>query len=907
MLTFFNPEKVPFRGLRTSVAQSLLAPGEFNASEGFRWDTGLAVVAKGPTTVTSSAPGTTCLGSWAGYLNGTYYIFSAWVVGSRVGIYYQSTPGGAFNQITSAGGNTSTSHGGENSGANKGRTTFATATAQVTFTRVTARRTVQGGSNSPRVDLLLISNGEDYSLVFNNTVATETQVVQHRPIDLPDDAFTFRQKATFRDYVQVATATGTKTYTAAGVTNQARYKFSNPASPANDPYASGSNFTVLYTVTSSAATDDIAKVDFGASADVQGEQINFFMEGTSSLLQDLFINAKIEISANDSDYYTVYDKTSSNAATSSLPIFTSMDAANTRTMVTLSMANIPATNRVLRYLRFTRKQDTTPTGGTAIFLAIASCDIPGGCPNGTVFPIAYVDSYSRAESGVIEPSGTDYDLLKNIGGPTLYKNGTATTGAVKIPATAPSSILFDYLLLPKNADGGDTITGGLAGQPSNIDVYCRLPGETDALLIDSYQLYIPGDSGGSKQWASNDTQATFPRVPIHIFENWGATGGRTRRIAEVRPPSALTIAMPRARAVGFANNRLFAGNVQDQDGNDLVSDLYISADSDPFRFQPIQESEVSGTRTEFGGEAIQAIFMTAASADGASNIFVLTNESFNALGTAGQFLGSGFTTTALGTRVRINDYGTNEPLSVAERNGVVFYIDKENHVRRFSGGSSKNISRNAVDDLIKAIPASRRGKAVGRFWNDRYELFFTPTGGTTNTKRLAWNEVLQVWEYAEAVNETQSACVAYDSSAVGSGQRLLAFSSANKVYALDEDTAASVAISLKTRKYQSPSEQGFLFGHSRVMMDADQGKTITFAYTYDPVGHTFEGDVDLSSDNPLVVKIESQTREETTAYNVDTGEGGWAGFAELSGTLTSGKRLYRWECDMEAAGEEGER
>src|SRR5437588_634794 len=82
----------------------------------------------------------------------------------------------------------------------------------------------------------------------------------------------------------------------------------------------------------------------------------------------------------------------------------------------------------------------------------------------------------------------------------------------------------------------------------------------------------------------------------------------------------------------------------------------------------------------------------AAGATGASIIYVLTDQSFNALGTAGGFVGSGYDASSLSTRVRINSHGTNEPYSVAEYSGIIYYVDQEGQVIRFQGGGGQSIS-----------------------------------------------------------------------------------------------------------------------------------------------------------------------------------------------------------------------
>jgi len=870
----------------------MLAPGEFAACKGFRWDTGLPVVASGPATISNAtAPTGTCVGSFSTPLNGTQYHFAAYDIGTECAIYSGNLTTGVWTEITSAGGATSTSWGGENSNSAKyGRTRFTVSdSADVTFAVISVERRYWGGAASGTVECLVIGNGSDYCLLYNPTLnaANYPQVVVVKTIDLPTG---YEQVSTLGlpgSYMQVASATATKSFTNS---TAARYKFQESSSA---PYNANSDITFELVQTTSAADGDTAVVNFGAAYSVPGPQLNWVVQGTSTAVNDMFLNNKIEGSANGTDYSTIYDKSSADPTIAAKPPITTLDAGNNRYMVTLNQKNVTSGNQNYRYFRFTRDHATGATvpAYTVIVLAIWSPGSTGYAPGGGVTELSavYADRFSHAESPPIVSNGITMQRLALCGGPNLYSNGSGTTEDVRLPQ-GDSTIFYDFRLYCQNADNGTPIHGGLSGIPSHVDVYMRIIGEdSQAYYIGSHTLYNPATSGGDKQWqrASANSQ---------IYIDLGTIGRDYRlRYKDIPAPQDDNIALPRAAVLASGQNRLFAGNVKDENGTAQKGDLYISAVGFPIRFASTQPSETGPTRCRFDGETIKKVVMTAAAANGAANFYVFTDQTLNALGTAGGFVGSGYGSSDLSLRVRINDHGTNEPGSVSEHSGTIFYVDNESQAREFTAGASRNLSRNACD-VFKNIPSSRRGKVQSAFWRDRWELFFTPSGETTNITRLAWNTVLNVWEYSEVCTAAQSVMRAYDSSQNGSGQRLVLFSGTS-VYGLDESTSSATTIQLTPGELVADDENLFSFGNSQIMADSDEGKTLNFDYYYKPTGAYFRGTMSLTDGiKPQRVLLDSQTRTEQSSLNVP--ENGWAGYVDMTGSMTPGKKLYRWEVSL---------
>lgn len=618
-----------------------------------------------------------------------------------------------------------------------------------------------------------------------------------------------------------------------------------------------------------------------------------------------------------SPFFTVYDSAATDPTVAFAPIVTPFDTLAGRSMVTYSMKNVPVTNRSIQTIKFTRNGAVT-TGYTLIILGIVGTGGGGGFYRDTEFQLAYVDTFSYAESGRFVGTNMGTDLLKNVGGPSVVTSGSNSVPGTKIPPG--DGVLYDYTLHVKNTDGAVTVSGGLSGLPSSIDIYFRTSAESDANLDALYwttlNLYTPISGVGGDQWLQTWTHnvggqtvsTSVITIPTATY-GWGAVFGVTDRDIRdpgVPAPSAFNVAMPRALAVWTANQRSFVGGIQDTGANFCYGDLYFSALGFPFRFASIQENDRAGSRLTFAGEKIRAGIMTAAGADGASIVYVLTDQSFNALGTAGGFVGSGYDATSLSTRVRVNSHGTNEPSSVAEYAGVIYYIDQEGQIVRFQGGSGQSISRHAVDDKTRSIPSSRRGKSSAVYWKDRYYLAYTPAGGSQNTHILGWNEVLREWEFDDTLPSTavaQKLVRVFDASQTGSGQRLFLFSNDGTMYGYEEGTteagsASGPAVQLRTREYQTPDLNLFRFGTAQVMVDA-QASTLNVDCVYKPRNSDFRGTVDCSDAKPVAVKKESRLRTEQTSTGAP--ENGWSGYLNFSGNLASRSVFWRLESEMEVS------
>lgn len=618
----------------------------------------------------------------------------------------------------------------------------------------------------------------------------------------------------------------------------------------------------------------------------------------------------------------VYDSSSTDPTLTKKPIITPMDLANNRQLATYRMKAAKVTGRSIQRIAFQRNGLYGGTSYTLTILTVTGTGLGNGFPGDTEWAMVWRDRYSYAESAGFVGDAIEGGLLVDCGGPTVVRVGTGSVGGTVLPTSA--NVLYDFIFNIVNPGTYSFVYGGLNGLPTDVDFYFRTNEESLLGVPHSYWatvgIYSTLATGYFTMNANWYTPATgVPKAALAIrSQEWGRAAGagpttsidRDLRDTGVPLPAYNNVSMPRASAVAYVNQRTFVGCVQDDSNAKQRGDLYISCLGFPFRFQAEADSDISGTRTVFSGETIQRIIMTAAAANGASTIYVVTNRSWNALGTAGGFVGSGYDTTSLGIRVQMFSNGTNEPMSIVEFNGLIYFIDNFNQIQRLSGGNLQAISRNEVDNLTKEIPASRRGLTSGVFFNDRYLLAFTASGETSNRRVLGRNDLqLGEWEFLDRLPSGLSAArllAVDDSNLPGSGRRLLMFSDLDgKVYGYEEgasEPGSSIGPNtiLTCREFQSADLNLFRVERTQVMADA-QAATLTRDVTY----KTRQGQGVFQSTIPLAnaalpfsIRLDTQVPDQTSTGD-DVMEGGWSAFISLYGHQETESVLWRWECLLE--------
>lgn len=408
----------------------------------------------------------------------------------------------------------------------------------------------------------------------------------------------------------------------------------------------------------------------------------------------------------------------------------------------------------------------------------------GSAPGGSELTLSYEDAYGHSESSRLVSRNDESALLRDCGGPvTLYD--------YHLPIS--SSVFYDFDVWAKNSAGATSITGGLNGEPSRFNLYLRAPGETVALYWFSVKIYDVGYVSNSRGWGKIDTnEYVFSAVTSKVFNTSDATATYsfdwTARDSGRHAPSDYQIGIPICATSCYANGRLLVGNIVDAASQNQRGEIYFSKEDHPFRFQAVVESSVSGGRTVLSGERIQALFTTAAAAQGRSFVFALSNRRLASIGGSGPFVGSSSDADDLTSTQTLSERGTNAYRSIViAKDGPICWVDDTGQAVRYDGGRPVPISKGRFDDVFRSVPAARRDDITGVFFEDRIRWVYTLAGQTVNQRMIGWNDAVGRCEFDDLLTgtiptEAERVTVLYDSSANGSGLSLLLGKSSGAVY-----------------------------------------------------------------------------------------------------------------------------
>lgn len=714
------------------------------------------------------------------------------------------------------------------------------------------------------------------------TVQDRADLLVHKPIAIP--ASVGSSFGTVSQFWQVAGTSG-KTYTAAGVVNQARFKF---GSSSTAPYAN-SNEAILWTITNTATAADIAKVQFAASMTL-GKQVAMLWEGDN--VSAMLAQAKIEFSPDDVTYSTAYDPSAASQLNLGIQYIT-QDSTNKRVWVILDTTAIAGL--VPFYMRFVR-QGSAPAGtqtATCLFIGSPSGNIPGS----TEWGFSYEDEYDKVESRFFVMNAGS-DQITSLGGVAVVTNSTNTQAAPNLPLVA--SVLLDYRFVVTNSTGGSTINGGLDGQPERVNFYASLPDATGIPTGTFYfafisTLYGAGYSGTTRQWVKS-----FSTVTINVTLNsYAVSSINFNREA----PSAFQLPIPIARACLYAHNRAFVGGVKDDTSQFGLGDIYYSWERNPFRWQQVQEDELRGGYVQLGDEEVQAFLASASAQLGAGRVFCYSSKNLYSLGDSGPFATAGFSASDLSRPVIIGPHGTLSPMSVAQGYNAIFWLDQDAQIMRFGPDGLRNICRQTVSSRTEAAVSSRKGRFSGAFRKDRYYFAYTPSAETENNRVLVWNEKMQAWESEdyETVNANFENLMIYSTSSSSSTTaRLFFFDTAGALYGYGEDSAGAISIRFATRGYQRSDWSGWYIYECACYATNNSATTLSISRVSRKWG----------TDEPWTTTLSiSETGSDFTGYKetvahtkvgVDRGEEidlEW--YLDVSGSVAPGTTILRFEFDTE--------
>lgn len=848
-VTLFHPREVPIQGMNATLDPMMLGPGQWSLLQNIRLGTGLPRIRGGTQSLGEIIATGTFRGWWAGPFNGTYTIFIAVKDGSAVKVFSSTDAASWATEITAA------------SGA-YGNTRLSDVATLVQFEKVKDPFGATSGSGVG--DCLIIQNGTDAPRVWSYSKAASayrTAIIEEVPTqkEAQDRSVLLRNGIAFPLYNAANTDYATIAPSGANIVF-------------TDSTGTVSN-KIVATIGTSIAANDHATVKFGSAIAI----LNYkqLLIGIETGYIDLLRNIKIEIGTE-----------SAGALANAVTVFD-----GSQTLASYVVVNVDPTGRSNRDLLVLDLQ--------AYGLDTASTF--------TCFRITWVGSVAPSSSQVVN--------LWYIGGQGTFdgshKGGTrfAITNYNQGSKTESAGVVYSVYRTQEigpSAGASRLVEGLLFPESEHIyyDFWCPFANVSTTERdkgVDRVMLYKAEPGGEFDTIVNEFAAATFSGTWSYTYSS-PSTGTNYVIPSElttlVRPgylPDAFQTQMQTAKAVGFANGRLFTGSK-----NTNEPSLWISEYANAFRYRRFAKYqngfpvESSGTTHQLKNETVQKILGVAGSTLGVDTVYVWTET-----GMYGLYGSSATQLSQVGT---ISEHGTTSPASVQQLNGVVFWLDKEMQVRRMSGGSVSDPSRHVVDSLLKGIPGSRRAFAYGMCFGDRYYLAYTPSGATTNTRILVWEDQTGQWTLDVPPKAAEGLMSWFDGTNLKL-RSIIAAINTNAVHCYEydvdtvsQDLGSNIAFQLDSYELGSPNfDKKFFVRRVGFLMDKQSAGSATVTRTYKPHGGTGVGTMLMTSSNNQIWRWDG---EQTIAA---LGNGASCQIS-ISGSAVAGSEFYRIVAEIQGRG-----
>lgn len=570
------------------------------------------------------------------------------------------------------------------------------------------------------------------------------------------------------------------------------------------PDTSGTTPSTQITTGVSVDGSDWSKLAFATGDEVvSGNQFHILYDCPAD--RYLWDKLKVQVSNDDSTYYTVY-----TPGTDKAPILTPADRGFTLASFALDAAAVPAATTV-KYVKFTWTFTSAP--GTALNIYWLGIYGGGSIPGGTLFRTSYYNSGSRAES-----IGVDCD--DRLGRSTAFMGCQDQRNYVVIPGN--TLVNYSYFVKFQSSSSGNLATG-----LNYFLLYARAPGSKVFLYVQSQVIaqYSAGWAfttvGGVSQTALGDNTLTVTSLTYYAR----------------KAPDGANMPIPPFKCVSSVGGRLYCGNClsQNASASDTSADVYISWQDFPFRFRDtIAETEQgvfdpsSGTRVVVPGETVRQLAALVGDFVGVGSMLVWTDQSL--------FKVEGSDALQLSRVQRLLPYGTDSPWSVAVWHNRAAWLDQTLQVRVFGPGVYEVPTKDRMDNITTAIPKYRVSWAAGIVHKESYRLAYTIASGASNTVNILYDFLYDSW-VRDAPALTPS--VQFGRWEVWSGD-LYSFTENGLLYKCDDssntqDTDLSTPVGIvpyfQLRDISDGGDHQFQFKRIGVMCDSASAKTLDAYWT----------------------------------------------------------------------------
>lgn len=846
-IDWFHPIRCPFRGLVTSQHPMSLGDGMFSEADNVRIGDGTISVRGGMTaSLGTILNGSTFRGIWTGRFQNANIVVVAVAISSTIRVF-KSSDCVTFTEISAAAGQYATTRLADNGEP------VQIEVVKDPFT------SLQGATKNQ--DCIVWGQRGTAKCVYGDNFAVGSGQIANVIADITAPTHLLARQI----YANSNNVGYFKVYDS-GETDYATIAATGAGLTMADTGASEHN-RVRVSITSSVTLNSTATVLFTTGAGILvGSQFALLLDTQyQSFLDSVTINVGNNTAGSFTGGVTVWAPSNTYQAPHIIPV----DATSKFLAVfELSSNTVGTTFKALRIVWSAPTTSAPASTQTVDIMAInASTDtsLVAENPGLTEWAVAKYNSGSHTESPAVLYGPAIPQYLN----PALF--GCADFGGTRVPFSP--LIKFEYYVQLQNPTAAELLAG-----------------------FDSYRIYRkrPQDD---RLTAVQDVRMATCAAGTWSYVSGSSATYVTQFLTGAEPtvdetyPDAFHVAMPAGAALALCGDRLWCG------GKDSTTHaLFVSALRSPFRYRKFTKrtngeilDETSPLTISLGTSVPWRVASRTSLLPGIPYIAIFTDQEL--------FFATGINASDLQRLTRVAPYGTVSPYSVAELNGKFFYLDTSMQVREYRIGTApQSITRRTVDSLLKPIPAGRRAFVTAAGANERYYLYFSPSGATTNTKGLVWDDDSRGWVTDTPPLPIEGLIEWFDGTNVK--KRLIAACLATadmKAYEWDLETQSqdlgttNISIALTAREFTSPDPMKWLrFGRQGLLCDDITSGTATFVRTYKPDASTRSTttNIDVSTSQAMKFDVDSTDT---------TGNGfGYTGAVRLTASMTAAKRIYEW-------------
>jgi hypothetical protein len=358
--------------------------------------------------------------------------------------------------------------------------------------------------------------------------------------------------------------------------------------------------------------------------------------------------------------------------------------------------------------------------------------------------------------------------------------------------------------------------------------------------VDTAYLYVAYPGSSAFTWAGvTATLSTYatgwsssPPVPINYSSYYFN--------ADVVPlpdpsrvmPDAYCQSIPTGTSMATGVQRLFVS----------AGGYWFSELQQPFRFRSVVDvtNQRSGGYVTIQGESIVGWAAIPGQQIGSASVLCFTDKSFYMIG--------GWNSYGISQPSMIGHIGCAAANTIAVFKQNVYWVDDQFQVVKYLTGAwvmpgmdpVQRIGKRIIDNYTTSVPLSRIGAMVGYSKFDRYYLALTPSGGSSNTVLLVWDETVGVW-----VVDTLPDSAEY---MAGAGFNLFLLGAGGDIWQHEQiGTPGTLSLALNSREMHQPDWSPIHFDSVMLVCDKQAGQQMSVTKTAKPFGEVESSFVDLST------------------------------------------------------------